>query len=734
MTIHYPYLIILSCCAAAAAANAEDDSAMMQARLSNDGVEKTADGLFKVPLGGTGLFLETKLDIDAKQKIITTSPHCQGEHFVKCCVSGDVMMDGRQSATAIGMAVTETTAQRLQLHVKDNSCSAECNCHYAIGDITVYLDPETPVLGADSSSGSSASPWHLDRIDQREDKLKGEAYTPSHSEPGKNVQIVIVDSGVNVDHEDFEGRAIAFWEVGQSQDGTGLPCVGSPCAVDNDGHGTHTASAAAGKTYGVAPFASILNVKVMDGASGNLLDVLAGIDYAIGTTNRKRRIISASIGAPMNNNARDAWNDVIVRAVAAGIPYVAGSGNSNIDACDYLPAAIPAVIAVGATNNQDKRWVGDQTGSNWGSCVDIMAPGEMIQAAAHSSDTLTTYKTGTSMAVPQVAGAIAIHFSKSTTKDSQGDQIWLDLDVAATKDALDAATLGTDTPNKLLFVGADPTPAPTTAAPTTTSGDDERRRRRRRKNNNKGKKAPPPMPAPMLCFPGEASLQVHGHGRVPMARIRTGDNVLVQGADGRLAYENILGFMHTFAGTGKPSAFLKVKHSLGEFRASANHIVLVTDGATKMDKPVSEVRVGDQLLAVDEKDLAVPSTVLAVDDALTTLGMFAPLTASGTLVVDGVVASNYAEYTSFRKISHSFAHTLLFPIRAYHQFGFGSLFAPLWTQVCSGVADGSGSWFCQEKNAGPKRDGVESIHPFLAAGRLLGLESLYERAWTASSA
>lgn len=182
--------------------------------------------------------------------------------------------------------------------------------------------------------------------------------------------------------------------------------------------------------------------------------------------------------------------------------------------------------------------------------------------------------------------------------------------------------------------------------------------------------APTPAPtqrtAPEVvdaCFPADAAVLVKGQGRTIMADLAIGDAVLVS-RHGSLVFEPVLSFLHTFRGS--KVQYFAVRHTLGEIRATPGHILMTAAG----DKPVKDLMPGDSLLTAGPGGDLAQSAVLA----LTAVGgadAYAPLTAAGTIVVDNVVASNYASPATLG-VRHAVAHALLFPVRAYHALGFSS--------------------------------------------------------------
>ncbi|KAG8705703.1 subtilisin-like serine protease [Ceratobasidium sp. 395] len=244
------------------------------------------------------------------------------------------------------------------------------------------------------------APWGIARI-SRKTKLpigsstNNVAYTFDRKPSNGGVDVYVIDTGVNTAHVDFGGRA--RWGA----------TFGPYKSADGHGHGTHIAGTIAGKRYGIAKAASIIAVKVLsDTNSGYSTDMIAGVNWAAKQAAASGRpcVMSISIGTDPN----PAVDDAVSKAVAMGIHVVVAAGNSNQDVKNFSPARAPAVITVGATTINDARWVWSPTsGSNWGSGVDIFAPGEYITSTWIGSTTATNRITGTSMATPHVSGLIA---------------------------------------------------------------------------------------------------------------------------------------------------------------------------------------------------------------------------------------------------------------------------------------------------------------------------------------
>jgi subtilisin family serine protease len=236
------------------------------------------------------------------------------------------------------------------------------------------------------------APWPLDRIDGTKDG----SYTYGSS--GEAVRIYIVDTGVDASHPDFGGRvADGFDSFGENLD-----------QVDCHGHGTHVAGIAAGTYFGVAKKATIVPIRVLNcSGQGKTSTLTAGIDWILANhAGGSLGIVNMSLGGPKD----DAVNAATSRLVSAGLVVVSAAGNSNVDACTSSPASAPGVIAVGSVDNADIK----SPFSNWGTCVDIFAPGSRIASNTPSNHSASVQKSGTSQASPFVSGIIATYISSGS--------------------------------------------------------------------------------------------------------------------------------------------------------------------------------------------------------------------------------------------------------------------------------------------------------------------------------
>jgi len=239
--------------------------------------------------------------------------------------------------------------------------------------------------------------WGLDRIDQ----ATGRDGRYGSKWDGTGVHVYVVDTGVNDNHQDFEGRADRVVDTHKG----GKPVFCDPanpgtCARDENGHGSHCAGTVAGKTVGVAKKAFIHGVKVLKANPGTTMNIQKGINWVM-RNGKRPAVMSISLGS---NTHSEGLNTTIWLAHKAGILSVIAAGNDKFEACKQTPAHVTCGLIVGATNKND----GQSDYSNWGSCVDIWAPGDYIKSCHHASNTGWKDMSGTSMATPHVSGVAAL--------------------------------------------------------------------------------------------------------------------------------------------------------------------------------------------------------------------------------------------------------------------------------------------------------------------------------------
>ncbi|KAK3298420.1 subtilisin serine protease [Chaetomium fimeti] len=299
-----------------------------------------------------------------------------------------------------------------------------------------------------------AAPWGLARISHR-DTLGFSTFNKYlyAAEGGEGVDAYVIDTGTNIEHVDFEGRA--NW---------GKTIPSGDADIDGNGHGTHCSGTIAGKKYGVAKKASVYAVKVLrSNGSGSMSDVVAGVEWAakehIQRTKEakdgKRKGFKGSVAnMSLGGGKTKTLDDTVNAAVSVGIHFAVAAGNDNADACNYSPAAAAKAVTVGASAIDDSR----AYFSNYGKCTDIFAPGLSILSTWIGSKHATNTISGTSMASPHIAGLLAYYLSLQPAGDSDyalatitPEKMKNNLLKIATQDAL--SDMPKDTPNLLAWNG-----------------------------------------------------------------------------------------------------------------------------------------------------------------------------------------------------------------------------------------------------------------------------------------
>jgi subtilisin family serine protease len=251
----------------------------------------------------------------------------------------------------------------------------------------------------------SGATWGLSRISSKS-KTRSKPYTYKYDAKasGDGIPVFVLDTGIYTEHEDFQGRA--SW---------GKVVVEGASKADNDGHGTHCSGIIAGNKYGVAKKAKLIAVKVFDDkGSGDDTTITNGVKFVLDyvkTNKIKAFVANLSLGGKASKVVDDATDKLYQ---AGGIVVVA-AGNDDIDACTISPARTKNMVTVGCFSEDNKK----SSFSNWGKCVNILAPGGNITSTFIGSKTATKKLSGTSMAAPHVAGLAAALWSESKTSTNK---------------------------------------------------------------------------------------------------------------------------------------------------------------------------------------------------------------------------------------------------------------------------------------------------------------------------
>jgi subtilisin family serine protease len=290
----------------------------------------------------------------------------------------------------------------------------------------------------------NSATWGIDRIDQRALPLSG---TYQYDATGSGVRAYIIDTGVRSTHSEFTGRTTSgFTSI---NDGWGTN--------DCHGHGTHVAGTVGGTVYGVAKGVTVVPVRVLGcQGSGATSGVIAGVDWV--TANAvKPAVANMSLGG----GASSSLDNAVTNSINSGVTYAVAAGNSNANACNYSPARAAAAITVGATTSSDAR----ASYSNFGSCLDVFAPGSSITSAWSTSNTATNTISGTSMSSPHVAGVAALVLQGAP--GASAETVRNTIVSSGTTGVVTGA--GSGSPNVLLFSltgGGSPSPDPVNEPPT----------------------------------------------------------------------------------------------------------------------------------------------------------------------------------------------------------------------------------------------------------------------------
>ncbi|MBO2658430.1 S8 family peptidase [Shewanella algae] len=277
--------------------------------------------------------------------------------------------------------LVKANAAQIQSLLKDP------NIKYVEQDQRVSIEPMVEAAG-----DQGGATWGIDRIDQRDLPLNSNYH---YDYDGSGVTAFVIDTGVRNTHNEFGGRASSGYDFIDNDNDSS----------DCNGHGTHVAGTIGGSTYGVAKNVNIVGVRVLNcSGSGTNSGVISGINW-VKNNAQGPSVANMSLGG----GASQALDDAVNAAVAAGISFVVAAGNDNSNACNYSPARAANAVTVGSTTSTDSR----SSFSNYGTCLDIYAPGSSITSAWYNSNSATNTISGTSMASPHVAGVAALYLAEN---------------------------------------------------------------------------------------------------------------------------------------------------------------------------------------------------------------------------------------------------------------------------------------------------------------------------------
>jgi subtilisin family serine protease len=338
----------------------------------------------------------------------------------------DVRGKAAEKARGVGAGVAVVYERALRGFAGPMSDAAAARLR---GDPEVAYVEQDQVVSIDATTQADAT-WGLDRIDQASLPL---STTYTYTGTGSGVVAYIIDTGIRTTHGEVVGRATRGFDA--FTDGQ----AGNDC----NGHGTHVAGTVGGTKYGVAKGVSLVAVRVLDcGGSGSNSGVIKGMDWVAAdaaTKTATRAVANMSLGGGFSQ----ATNDAIARLTAANVFVAVAAGNSSQDACRSSPASAPSATTVAASTRDDAR----ASYSNWGSCVDLYAPGSGITSAWYQSDVQLNTISGTSMASPHVAGVGALY--RAANPGASPAAVDAAIKAAATQGKITGNRRGT--PNLLLF-------------------------------------------------------------------------------------------------------------------------------------------------------------------------------------------------------------------------------------------------------------------------------------------
>jgi subtilisin family serine protease len=354
-----------------------------------------------------------------------------------------VVLEKGATARDLTGAATESRTANGQVHRTFSTALRGFSASLSPAAVTALSrNPKVAFIEADRritlDATQSPATWGLDRIDQRNLPLSN-GYT--YNATGSGVRAYIIDTGIRTSHNEFGGRAVS-----------GFDAIDGGTADDCNGHGTHVAGTVGGSTYGVAKGVTLVAVRVLNcSGSGTNSQVIAGIDWVTADHDAgERAIANMSLGGSPSS----AIDNAVRNSIADGVTYALAAGNESTNACNRSPARVADGITVGATTSSDSR----ASYSNYGTCLDLFAPGSSITSAWHTSNTATNTISGTSMATPHVTGVAALYLQGTAATPQQVRDVIVNSSTSGI-----VGNAGSGSPNRLLYSllgGGSPPPPP----------------------------------------------------------------------------------------------------------------------------------------------------------------------------------------------------------------------------------------------------------------------------------
>lgn len=303
----------------------------------------------------------------------------------------------RQFARFLGGSVIDTYGAALKGFTA--TISARAAASLARSPLVEEVEQDQAFTVQTTQTGAT---WGIDRIDQRDLPL---STTYTYTNTGAGVKAYILDTGIRTTHIEFDnGRAIDGYDFIDND----------AIAQDGNGHGTHVAGTVGGKLFGVAKGVTLVGVRVLNNSgSGTISGIVSGINWVVNDVAAKGGPAVANMS--LGGSASSTLDSAVKNAIAQGVTFVVAAGNSNRDAKNFSPARVPEAITVGATTSSDAR----ASYSNYGSLIDVFAPGSSITSAWYTADNAAATLSGTSMASPHVAGVAALYLQSNPTASPQ---------------------------------------------------------------------------------------------------------------------------------------------------------------------------------------------------------------------------------------------------------------------------------------------------------------------------